>query len=378
LLSFRRITSGGAYIPQVDGLRFMAIASVLILHALLQVRDAGPRVLVFRPWTDKLIFAVENGDRGVLLFFVISGYILGRPFLRQHRLNGKKVKLGAYFLRRLTRLEPPFILSLLIYTLAYRFGYHRPFGPMMPHLAASLAYAHNLVFNGRSTINPVIWTLEIEVQFYILAPLLGYLFAISNMPIRRLTIAGLMVASSALSGLLTTYEHRSLFGFAHYFLAGFLLADLLDYPASTDTTYGAWDFVSLIGWPLLFIPRGTAVTEFWMPPLLILLCLAAFHGKASRWFFRRRFIALTGGMCYSIYLMHRLAFEVASRAVRYFHMAGDGTTALLQMALLLAFALPACAVYFLLVERPCMDPRWPAKLAATLTGTANPTQAESL
>src|SRR5665213_427238 len=99
---FRRITSGTSWIPQVDGLRFVAIFSVLILHLLLLVRDEGVRLLVFPASSHWLTFAIENGDRGVSLFFVISGYILARPFLREHRLEGKKISVGAYYLRRLT------------------------------------------------------------------------------------------------------------------------------------------------------------------------------------------------------------------------------------------------------------------------------------
>ena len=124
---------------------------------------------------DLMTRMIGNGDRGVLLFFAISGYILARPFLRQHRLGGKRVALGAYYLRRVTRLEPPYILSLLMYTFAFWFVGGQ-LSMMLPHLVASVFYVHNLVYNSVSTINFVTWSLEVEIQFYLLAPLLGMIY----------------------------------------------------------------------------------------------------------------------------------------------------------------------------------------------------------
>ena len=46
--------------------------------------------------------------------------------------------------------------------------------PLLPHLLASLGYVHNIVYGVPSTINVVAWSLEIEVQFYILAPALAF------------------------------------------------------------------------------------------------------------------------------------------------------------------------------------------------------------
>jgi peptidoglycan/LPS O-acetylase OafA/YrhL len=55
---------------------------------------------------------------------------------------------------------------------------------VLPHLAASVGYMHYLIFQAPSAINSVAWSLEIEVQFYILAPLLSMVFAIRNGDLR--------------------------------------------------------------------------------------------------------------------------------------------------------------------------------------------------
>ena len=91
MLRLRRITSGASWIPQIDGLRFVAIVSVVLFHLGGQVSVRGPKMLLVPHSVYWLGVMQGNGDRGVVLFFVISGYILARPFLRQHRLEGHPV-----------------------------------------------------------------------------------------------------------------------------------------------------------------------------------------------------------------------------------------------------------------------------------------------
>ena len=54
------------------------------------------------------------GRHGVELFFVISGFVLAAPFAKSAIGGGKQVSVKKYFVRRLTRLEIPYLLSLLI------------------------------------------------------------------------------------------------------------------------------------------------------------------------------------------------------------------------------------------------------------------------
>ena len=58
------------------------------------------------------------------------------------------------------------------------------------------------------------------------------------------------------------------------------------------------------GWILFFILPQNAWFHACAPFLLIVLCAAAFCSRWFRWFYANRVIAITGGMCYSIYLLH--------------------------------------------------------------------------
>src|SRR3954471_14833233 len=101
---FRRITTSGEIIPEIDGLRFIAIAAVILHHLALFVSTQRK--------SDEGLLLV--GQNGVELFFAISGFILAVPFAMQYLNAGKRVKLSRYFVRRLTRLEPPYLLALIL------------------------------------------------------------------------------------------------------------------------------------------------------------------------------------------------------------------------------------------------------------------------
>src|SRR5215212_8573016 len=110
---FRRITYSTSYLPEIDGLRFLAIFSVVVIMHTSHYINAtfyGNQLIKGSYWRN---FMGEGGN-GVPLFFVISGFILSLPFAKW-RLNGeKKIRLKNYYLRRVTRLEPPYIIVLLI------------------------------------------------------------------------------------------------------------------------------------------------------------------------------------------------------------------------------------------------------------------------
>jgi peptidoglycan/LPS O-acetylase OafA/YrhL len=358
--------TSGTWVPQIDGLRFVAIVSVILFHTLGELRYRTGHPIAVQPRYELFVRLIENGDRGVLLFFVISGFILARPFLRQYRLGGKQVALGAYYLRRVTRLEPPYILSLLMYTFAFR-AVGAPLRSMLPHLAASALYMHNLVYRSVSTINFVTWSLEVEIQFYLLVPLLSLIYLVGNTFFRRSALVALILASGGLHLYLSGYPGSvwggTILNYLQYFLTGFLVADIVEGHQQQPYRSPAWDAVSLVGWPLVFLLPRYSATLAWLPILILPVYLAAFYGPASNWFFRRPFVALGGGMCYSLYLMHMLIISVVFKATRHLAVFHDLLVNYTIQVVTLGTAIALFGMlYFVLIERPCMDPQWPHKL----------------
>ena len=173
------MTASGAFIPEIDGLRFIAIFAVAVFHlaAGLAIKSPAAYALSQNGFVGTIAW---HGFRGVELFFVISGFILALPFA-SHFLEGRpRVSLGQYFLRRVTRLEPPYLLAMMLLFLLQTVVRGRSAAQLWPHLCASLVYLHNLVYGTESPINNISWSLEIEIQFYLLVPLLSMLFAIRN------------------------------------------------------------------------------------------------------------------------------------------------------------------------------------------------------
>jgi peptidoglycan/LPS O-acetylase OafA/YrhL len=367
LLALKRITSTGRFVPEIDGLRFAAIASVVLYHF------QGFIVAAYRAPVggDVLRTMAEHGYRGVNVFYVISGFVLGLPFAA-HRLKGDPpVRLSAYFLRRLTRLEPPYILNLLVCFAVAVFGGAR-FQTLLPHLCASLLYLHNLCFGEHSVINPVAWTLEVEVQFYCAVPLLASIFCLKPKFARRILLVAAILGAGILQRLYWDAPQRvqlTILFAIQFFLAGFLLADLYICDWSRPLTGSwRWDAFSLIGWPLLFLP-GDRRVWIWLPFLVVALCAAVFRGAIVRRVFTLEAITIIGGMCYSIYLFHYVLIPgvlglsgrvgLGGSFARYFF-----TQSLFYVPVLLLIA----GAYFVLVERPCMRKDWPLRALRALRG----------
>jgi peptidoglycan/LPS O-acetylase OafA/YrhL len=362
---FRRITSQKDFIPQIDGLRFVAITSVILFHLYGSLTHNGAvRVPVF----DSQMIVLAK--RGVELFFAISGFILGVPFASSYLRGGPSINLKRYFLRRLTRLEPPYVLNLLVWSAILMVVEHRRAHDIVPHLLASLAYLHGVIYNSDSTINGVAWSLEVEVQFYVLVPLLALIFAIRNPQIRRGTVLVLMLICSALGVIFMSLRAHVLIGFyIPFFLAGLLLSDLYVTKSEWKRSI-AWDTAALCCWPFVWF-LGPVSGHLLLPFIIIVLYLAAFRGCIFPAVFGNRIITNIGGMCYSLYLFHILVISSVGRISKPWHF-GNSFWAyfLLQACLILPVVLTVCGAYFLLVERPCMDREWPKKIKNRLFASA--------
>lgn len=362
-MKLRRITTHGSWIPEIDGLRFVAIAATLLVHILGQTFVHGG-LSISATYQQNVLDLVGRGGRGVLLFFAISGFILALPFLRQHLLHGQAVSIKAFFKRRLTRLEPPYILSLLLYFFALGF-YEHHIGSLTLPLLAHIVYVHNF-FPLLRPVNFVTWSLEVEVQFYLLAPVLGCLYLISSTVVRRSIMVALILASAFVQHSVHGLASWNLPGQLQFFMVGFLLADLRA-TRTESTTSRWWDLVSVVVWIAIFAVPGRYLA-FCLHLLILLAYLAAFNGPVTRQIFRTQWIALTGGMCYSLYLIHMLVISMFFKFTRHGIIPSSFVLSyLIQVALLVPCVYLVGTAYFVLIERPCMDPNWPRKLIARVS-----------
>lgn len=360
-----RRTSGGRFIAEIDGLRFVAITWVVLYHVrALRGPDAALPV--------RLVTA--SGHFGVELFFMVSGFVLALPFAAARLKGALEPSLKSYFARRLTRLEPPYLVALVVFFVVKLFAQKGSVSELGPHLLASALYSHAAVYGYESTISVVTWSLEVEVQFYILAPLLGRVFSLRSQRARRTLLAVAVLLASLCAAYVdaeaTPRYFLSLTGFIQFFLLGFLLADiyLLDWQRSPNRS-SLWDLLGVGAFsalcPLVFYSYHDVVGRVAGPLLTWLFGIAAFRGRILSWLFTRPAIFTIGGMCYSIYLWHSLPLHAAEHGVKSLGLSG-WPRALLETALGLFGVLASSTLVFVLIERPCMDKRWPHKLAARL------------
>ncbi len=264
LAPFTRITSSGRHVPEVDGLRCLAIILVVLFHGHHLFRTGNEPVtaaaLSEAGWLSVLTyfpnFFIAKGYFGVQIFFIISGMVLALPFASHYLQDSKKPVLRDYFRRRLVRIEIPYLITLTFFFL-WGLAFHGDnFSEMLPRYLAGLIYSHSLIYDG--SLNPILtvaWTLEIEIQFYLLAPLLCRIFCIQKPSLRRGLILLAMatidpIVSQANDILPSVIWRESILDHLSYFLAGILLADLYLSPRFKATrengTGHLWDLIGLI------------------------------------------------------------------------------------------------------------------------------------
>lgn len=367
-----RVTSGGSFIPEIDGLRFIAIFPVVMHHLLgtflvvtKKMESTGGfnwNVAGKEHW---LIHIISHGNYGVQIFFVISGFILALPFARKHFGIGFAPNMKMYFLRRVSRLEPTYLVNLSIIFMFFVFVYNLAAVPLIPHLFATMSYLHNQIYASISTISDVTWSLEVEIQFYILAPFLALVFKLKNTMLRRLVLIFVIILFSVLSPY---HNHRvslSLINFIQYFTAGFLLADyyLLDWHEKPTRNFTG-DLLGLVGLTVLFCAMFELLSIMIVLPFAIFLFfIGVFKGRATNKVFNNKGLVVIGGMCYTIYLYHNVIINntlpyiikiIPNSCDKSNLLSGFGLVSLMVLPIVLLI----CSILFILFERPFMKKDW--------------------
>ena len=314
---------------------------------------------------------------GLICFFVLSGYLLYGAFVRAARRQAGEVSLGRYLARRAARILPAYYVSLLG-ALALLGAVAGSPGVRLPDeggLTLFVFFAQNYSGETIMKLNPVTWTLCLEVAFYALLPVIGlaaYHLARGRIRPQALLLLGLIAAGLAwnVSGYLLHWEQpatKALPAYLPYFAAGMLVALALESRRAEDRPLrlrpaATW-VASLAGLALVI---GNAWWHIASPgpahdPLLMALhdlpagagfallitAVAAGQGVSTGWL-RARWLAGLGVISYGFYLWHvpliLFVREMSSRE--------PGALAL--AAIVTPLAVAAGAASWRWVERPLM------------------------
>jgi len=159
--------------PVVDGVRAIAVGWVLILHIVFFHFGAFPdRILeIFSSPSTQWI---RQGVLGVDLFFVISGYLIGTILLKEYRKTNR-INLRLFYARRFLRLTPVYVVVMCM---GIYFLRNVPKSAILVDIAPSgnveHAWTNLLYINNFVTVHKQYmvwcWSLAIEEQFYLIAP----------------------------------------------------------------------------------------------------------------------------------------------------------------------------------------------------------------
>jgi peptidoglycan/LPS O-acetylase OafA/YrhL len=329
------------------------------------------------------IFSV--GSVGVAFFFVVSGFILSLPFARQYLCGGKPVSLREYYIRRVTRIEPPYVIHLIILlvlcVLVLRhfpgqvelYGNPHWLAFSTKHILASLIYSNGFIYGQHPFPNIVLWSLEIEVQFYILAPLLARIFTLGAAWKRRSSLVCLIFLLQAAIQSVDSLLDRpyrlpvSLAGNLQYFFAGFLLADLyLTSRLTVKARTWKWDFLFVAAASAMVCFRHSPWFAYVTPGVIFICCAAAFRGAAVFRILGNPWVTTIGGMCYTIYMYHALMISTLIRLTIHIQMHVLWLDLLIQFFVMSAAIICMSAILFALFERPFMRKNWPPALWSAL------------
>jgi peptidoglycan/LPS O-acetylase OafA/YrhL len=221
-------TEAGTYRPDIDGLRAVAILSVLAFHAF-------PRGL-------------PGGFTGVDVFFVISGFLIARIVFTG--LSAGTFGFRHFYARRVRRIFPSLTVILVpALVLGWLIQRQLEFAQLGKHVTAGAGFVSNVAlwlesgyFDSTADAKPLLhlWSLGIEEQFYIVFPLLVFLawrFRIARTPL----LLSIAAASFATSLYLVARDPSAAFYLPHArcweLVAGCLLAQV----GRDDSSNGAAD-----------------------------------------------------------------------------------------------------------------------------------------
>lgn len=165
------------HLERIDVLRGMAILMVVCFHYLPSI--TGQYELgwqgMWRDFTDVktplmwALYPFTLGWSGVSLFFVISGFCIHYSFLKHQSSATRSAGFfKMFFWKRFWRIYPPYFLILVIfYGLTFR---HSETSTAPINFWLHLLLVHNFNATTFSGINPSFWSLAVEMQFYLLFP----------------------------------------------------------------------------------------------------------------------------------------------------------------------------------------------------------------
>lgn len=303
-------------IPELDGVRGLAILLVLTLHYVVELAILNVKA----EWQVKSLLLFRLSWSGVDLFFVLSGFLIGGILIDAKYADGY---YRTFYFRRLYRIVPLYAILLAIFVVGV-YGVPRAAKPLaelfndripiwsyplfLQNVFMTLRHSHG------SGLMGVTWSLAVEEQFYLLLP-----FAVRRLS--RTGIVGLASGMIVVAPILRMIlERHGVNGLAMYTLlpcrSDALGFGLLVAIACRNQTAWTWlashrryvyaVFAVLGSGVLVWILRDLQLGYTWMAAFYtsILVLVVVTPGRIERLVFRSFVLSRLGTVAYAVYLFH--------------------------------------------------------------------------
>ncbi|HME16123.1 MAG TPA: acyltransferase [Mycobacterium sp.] len=386
----QRVGGIRSFLPAVEGMRACAAIGVVITHVAFQTGHSSG--------VDGRLYG--RFDLAVAVFFALSGFLLWRGHAAAARGLGSRPSTGHYLRSRVVRIMPAYLVAVVVILALLPDADHPNLTVWLANLSLTQVYVPLTLTHGLTQM----WSLSVEVTFYLALPILALLAA--GLPVRARVpaIAALGVASwfwgwipfVAPAGLNPLNWPPAFFS---WFAAGMLLAEWVHSP---------------IGWPhrlarrrvlmavVVVVAYLIAASPLAGPAGLVPSSAAQFTVKTAmgalvaaglvaplvldrpdtghRVLGTRPMVTL-GRWSYGIFIWHLAALTMVFPVIGEFSFRGRMPEVLL---LTLIFAIAIAAVSYALVESPCREAlrRWESrrrqKSAPAADGAVSPRQEDAI
>lgn len=291
-----------AYRSDIDGLRAIAVISVMLYHF-----SVGP---------------FTGGFVGVDVFFVISGYLITSGIIKQGESG--RFSFSDFYIRRARRLFPALLVTIILsYMTAFWLFSPIDFAKMSGSTIFALGGISNIFFwmeadyfDSASIVKPLLhtWSLSVELQFYLIWPAILILLIKFG---RRITAAG--VVAVTIAGLISSifalkYDPTGAFYLTQYRFYEFAvggLTFLVSRSKFMQSKYYIPNITFVVGIALVFYSIFAYSTETAFPglnalPPVIGAALIILSGEQAigAKILSLRPVSYIGEISYSLYLIH--------------------------------------------------------------------------
>jgi peptidoglycan/LPS O-acetylase OafA/YrhL len=350
---------GLRYFTQLDGVRAISILLVITAH-------------IYDP-----MWAPLHGQVGVIVFFVLSGFLITTLLLRESH-NTSRVSLTGFYLRRAFRILPLYYVCLLGYAVLV-LVLKLDDGQAVFRRDLPLYLTYNNEFQHGSKFGHT-WSLAVEEKYYLVWPLIAFVFPF--LARRRLALAVTLTLATGAAAWSPVHA-VSYFGFYTAILAGCVVAVLMHerstYTRLVELARPRWSIpLALLAVVAVTLGANTLARDQVVTLTAALLIVAVLGG--SRWLrtlMTARPLVYIGTRSYAVYLIHPILKNVTDLVLPV------GThnvpLELMRFAVVVAASLAGAEVLYRVVEQPMIllgrrltDNRRPVRSILAETGDADP------